>query len=369
MRTPLASEAQAIPDEGRSAPAPLQVFRAGLGRRLPRGYIRVGPATAMSAVLRDVDLSLEPLLRAEGAPPGLFEHPDNAIPFKSFCNLVARCVGAMGREDFGLLLCERVGASDLGLTGFLLQQASDVRAAVQNLVRYFHHHDRGASAFLEKDNRIVTLGYSIYEIDAPGCEQIYDGAAAVGRNIMLGLCGPRFAPIEVRLSRRRPASPVRYERFFGAPVRFEAEHTAILFDEKWLEGELPGADEALRRMLQEQIDLLEQEESGNFAEQVRRLLRATLVRRAASVDDICKLLQLTRRTLTRRLGAEGASYKELSDEIKFEIARQLLRQPAHSVTDVAFALHYSEASAFARAFRQWSGVSPTIWRARRLDEV
>lgn len=69
-----------------------------------------------------------------------------------------------------------------------------------------------------------------------------------------------------------------------------------------------------------------------------------------------------RRTLDRHLGASGVSFRKLADETRFEVACQLLRDTQMSVGEIATSLHYGDSSAFAHAFRRWSGESPTRWR-------
>jgi AraC-like DNA-binding protein len=72
----------------------------------------------------------------------------------------------------------------------------------------------------------------------------------------------------------------------------------------------------------------------------------------------------TPRTLNRRLSAEGTRFRTAANEIRFEIARQLVADTTFSFGQVAAVLDYSEASAFTRAFRRWSGQTPTTWRAK-----
>ncbi len=345
---------------------PIAVYRAGLGRRLPLGAVRMGPIIATPAVLRDFGVDPCPILGAVGLPHDVFDDPDNTLPYPVFCRLISLCTEAIGRDDFGLLICERTGASNLGLVGFLLKQAPDVRTALNDLVRYLHHHDRGAVPFLTVAGGEVRLGYSILEPQMPATEQIYDGALAIGCNIMRGFCGPHWTPVEVTLSRRRPPSPARYERFFGAPVRFGAEQSALLFPERWLDTPIESADPALRRVLQEQVDLLEAEEASRLAEQVRRLLRTCLLTRNGSLEDVAGLLKVPKRTLTRRLEAEGTTFRQISEEIQYEIARQLIENTSMTMTEIGLVLRYSEASAFSRAFRQWAGTTPREWRTRHL---
>ena len=70
-----------------------------------------------------------------------------------------------------------------------------------------------------------------------------------------------------------------------------------------------------------------------------------------------------RRTLSRRLNASGTSFQRLVDEGRFEIARQMLENTDGEIKQIAVILEYADASAFARAFRRWSGITPSQWRA------
>lgn len=350
-------------------PRTADVYRAGLGRRVPFGCIRIGPAITIPDVLRSLGVEPQPLFAAAGVPPELFDHPDNTVAMERLGRLVDLIEETTRRNDFGLLVADGSNASALGLVGFLLKQAPDVRTALNDITRYLHHTDRAAVPSFEVRDRVATVGYTIIAPNVAATDVIYDGAIAIYRNILAGLCGPHWAPTQVTISRRQPASPLRYERQFGGPVTFDAEATTISFDARWLDTPLPNADGALRRMLQEQIDLIEEEEAGRFGEQVRRLLRTALLTRTGSVEDVADLLGVTRRTLTRRLEAEGTSFRQLSDEIQFEIARQLLENTTMSMTEIALALKYSETSAFSRAFRHWAGMAPRDWRARHLERL
>ena len=71
------------------------------------------------------------------------------------------------------------------------------------------------------------------------------------------------------------------------------------------------------------------------------------------------------RTLNRHLRASGTTFQQLSDEVRFEIARQMLDDSTMTLSEIAAALAYSDASAFSRAFSRWSGITPGRWRVRR----
>ena len=115
-------------------------------------------------------------------------------------------------------------------------------------------------------------------------------------------------------------------------------------------------------MLEERISQLKGDQGSEFPDDIRRLLRTRLTSNHCSADDIADLLTMHRRTLSRRLKGSGMGYRAITNEIRFEIARQLLEDTKVSLAQIAAALGYSEASAFTRAFRRWSGQTPTAWR-------
>jgi AraC-like DNA-binding protein len=118
----------------------------------------------------------------------------------------------------------------------------------------------------------------------------------------------------------------------------------------------------LRAMLEEKIQQFKGEQGSEFSDDIRRLLRTRLTSNHCSADDIAHLLTMHRRTLSRRLKGGGMGYRAITNEIRFEIARQLLQDTQVPLAQIAAALGYSEASAFTRAFRRWSGQTPTTWR-------
>jgi len=96
---------------------------------------------------------------------------------------------------------------------------------------------------------------------------------------------------------------------------------------------------------------------------IRRLLYPWLTSHRRSSEDMACLLAMSRRAFDRRLKSRGITYRAPANEIRFEVACRLLEDTEMSLSQVAAALGYSEASAFTRAFRGWSGQAPSVWRA------
>jgi AraC-like DNA-binding protein len=102
--------------------------------------------------------------------------------------------------------------------------------------------------------------------------------------------------------------------------------------------------------------------AGPLTDDLRRLLRTELLRETCSAARVARLFSMHRRTLTRHLRIEGLAFRQLTDEVRFEIASELLANTDMALSQIAAVLRYSEPSAFSRAFRRWSGESPSAWR-------
>jgi AraC-like DNA-binding protein len=138
-------------------------------------------------------------------------------------------------------------------------------------------------------------------------------------------------------------------------------HNALLFPAKWLPQPLLRANADLRRHLQDEVARVDAHHGIAFVDKVRR---AALVTRSCSADAVATSLAMQRRTLSRRLKAEGTIFEALLDQVRYKVARQFLSQTNTPVGTIADTLGYADASPFIRAFRPWSATTPAQWRAR-----
>jgi AraC-like DNA-binding protein len=103
--------------------------------------------------------------------------------------------------------------------------------------------------------------------------------------------------------------------------------------------------------------------SGPLTSELRRVLRTELLRDSCSAATVARLFSMHRRTMSRHLRTEGLVFRQMANEIRFEIACELMENTDMALSQVAAVLRYSELSAFTRAFRRWSGQTPSAWRA------
>jgi AraC-like DNA-binding protein len=326
------------------------------------GTLRVDAITGIPAVLRALGVAPVPFLAEAGLDPGLFDDPANAIPVSTLGRLLRLAAERTGCAHLGLLVGQRSGLASLGLVGRLVQSSPDVGTALRNLVGHLHVRDRGAVASFQVQGGMASLGYAIYQTGVEAGDQICDGAIAIAMNAMRTLCGAGWRPTEVLLSQRRPADPTPFRRVFEAPLRFDVERTALVFPAAWLRHRSNASDPAAYRRLLERVEALEARAERDLVADLRRMLRTLLVGGSGSVESVAERLAIHRRTLNRRLQARGTSLHRLVEEIRFEIARQLVELTRMPLVEISAALGYADASAFTRAFRRWSGRTPSEWR-------
>jgi len=329
--------------------------------------LRAGPLLHVPLLLREFGVDPVVVLAGAGVDPRWLDDPEHRIAFDTVGRLLDDCVRATGCSHFGLLAGQRLDESALGALGTLVRHGETVDTALRDLVLYLHLHDRGAVPMLLGLGPTRTaIGYSIYHRGTPGRAQIVDAAIAVVFHILRRLCGPHWRPSEVMFAHRAPTDKAPFSRFFGAPLRFDAEFSAVVFPSRWLAQPIAGADPAVRAALTAALQAAARRDAGPLAEQVRRALHSkAFVEGQSAAPQIARLFGLHERQLRRLLRQEGASFRQIAGEARLSVAQQLLGDTRLPLPEIAEALHYSDVTALSRAFKQWTGERPVAWRAAR----
>jgi AraC-like DNA-binding protein len=251
----------------------------------------------------------------------------------------------------------------MGPIGELMRHSATVGDALRILVRHLHLHDRGAAPLLLKtDASSSILGYSVLRHGVTGTNHIHDAAIAIAGKILLALCGPAFAPVQVKFAYGAPRSAAHHRALFGCDVVFDADLSGVVIDAASLTKPIEGADAKLRAQLD--MDIRKAEAGGlmTFGEQLESALHQLVLSGDASTEAICRQFAISERTLQRRLAEEGKGLQQFINQTKYELARQLLSNTGLSVANIGAALHYADSNVFSRAFRNWAAASPRQWR-------
>jgi AraC-like DNA-binding protein len=351
----------------------IDLNQQGAGSRIPSkmmrkrddGTLRIGPTLALPAILRSLGHDPAALLAEAGFDLALFDDPDNRISHAARNRLVAHCAARTGCRHLGLLIGSQANLQSLGLVGLLVKHAPDVDTALRRLIQYLYLQVQGADVVLAVDGDRARLGYEIHQRGVEATDQIGDGAIALLFNIMKSLSGPRWKPVEVRLAHRKPDNDAPFRRFFRAPLMFDAERNELVFSAGWLDHRLTETEPELRRLLQEYMNSLDHRHKNDFPEQVRNVLRTALISGHGKEGAVAAIFSMHARTLSRRLNAFGTHFQAVADEVRFELARRMLESSVADMGRISAMLGYTDQRSFSRAFRRWSGTTPTQWRERQ----
>jgi AraC-like DNA-binding protein len=147
---------------------------------------------------------------------------------------------------------------------------------------------------------------------------------------------------------------------------FGAEATQLVLPRAALAARLASADPALLAILTRAADELARRSSTDplMTQQVKRVLHEALRSDDAQVESVAKALGLTVRSLQRRLKDEGTSFQAVREDVRRTLAQRYL-DDGLAIAEISFLLGFSEPSAFFRAFKRWTGMTPIESRAQR----
>lgn len=320
---------------------------------------RVGALVALPELIRQLGADPVPILADVGFDAGALSHPDNKVPYAAFVNVLGRAAEVTRCPHFGLLAGRMFRLAQLGALGELVRNSSTVGRALDALTVFQHINSQGGLGFVLKRGDFVDFGYAMYHPSLVGAAQMYDGVLASLMNFMMELCGPTWRPYEVFLSHAKPHDIAQYRAFFRVVPRFDAELCALRFHARDLAQSVDGADPAKYRRAEQWA-----RSAGppDFLQQVYRGVRRLMLENRHSGDDLAQSLAMHRRTLNRRLKAEGMTFQRVLDDVRFEVARDLLANSNIHLDDIAATLGYAAVTPFMRTFRRWSGTTPGQWR-------
>jgi AraC-like DNA-binding protein len=173
--------------------------------------------------------------------------------------------------------------------------------------------------------------------------------------------------LEVRFRHPAPASTVEHRRLLGVEPRFGQAADLLVFRSADLASPLRSAHPALlavfERHAEEQLARLD--DLGPLARRTLAAITARLRGGLPVLGEVASELAQSARNLQRGLAAEGTSFQDLLERARRELALGQLAATSSSVAEVAFLVGFSDASAFTRAFRRWTGQAPSEWRAHQ----
>ena len=336
----------------------------------------MGPSTLASwALLIHRTLSArgldgDALFRRAGLDPAQLHDPNGRYPQSGMQKLWALATSTTGDACFGLEVAQAWHPTTFHALGYSALASETLREALQRVARYSRVVTTGARIELREEGGEVMVKLT----GTPPPEQIVPASVDAGTASIAILCrearGERIDPVRVKYGRAGSACTERLEAFFGCKVEFGATENGIAFRAADLDAHLPTANPVLLRVNDQLLtEYMAHLDRSEIPLQVQAKLVQALPAGAMTETAMARALNLSQRSLQRKLSERGTTFRQVVDDTRKQLAEQYLKDSMLSVSEIAYLLGFAEVSSFSRAFRRWTGQAPRGTAGKRHAEA
>ena len=300
-------------------------------------------------------------------------NPEVRITPRQYATLLSESIKATGDPNFVIRTAQFVQPTCFNALGFALFSSRSVEKFLIRFQRYYSFLTTTQIANFVEDEIEPRLDIVPFrEVAEESINRLFLLGSLIWINRMIQLMyGPHFRQQKVTIqgSFKDENFKKEFEAYFDCPVEYEAGAYSLVFNPGDLEKPLPTANAALAQQNDEVIlGLFARMAKADTPTRVRAQLMEMLTTGEYSKAAVARELGYSVRAFHNKLTEAGTSYQEILDETRLELAEQYLRQETYSVGDVAFLLGFSDFSNFSRAFKKWTGQTPTIFRLQFINE-
>jgi AraC-like DNA-binding protein len=328
----------------------------------------VGSAEVRALVggLAALGFDVDALHLAAALEPSLLHDPEARAPESVLLSLWLAAEATWDKGQLGLHAGSKVPVGAFEVLDYLAGASPTIGASFRRLAEYSAIANTGLTYAIDEsaDPVVVSMRHPYaFELLPPSfVEYLWVLIVARFRDHL----DARFRPT-LRLRHAAQGPLATYREVLG-DVIFNAERSELRVPREQWDLENPRRDTTLSRVLERHArDLVARLPStSDPIDRVRAALLEGLRAGDASVGRTAGRLHVSTRTLQRQLADAGLSFKAVLDEMRAEVARTLLVSTERSLLEITYLLGYSDASAFNRAFRRWTGTTPLEYRTSRF---
>lgn len=312
--------------------------------------------------------SVQRHLEEVGIAPELVTSEELPLPLRQGCKFVENVSRKHGIPDLGLLVGSRTSVTGMGLFGKTLSQSLTLKDLLEKLIHLSPLVNTGAHIWIEdvpaaKDLRLcvrIDTDCQRAEVEAYSLMLMLDAVRiATGRN---------WRPKSAWLDTAAVGRASRHELLGEAQIHGVRGYAGIALPKQLLATVIQHDGDSQTTDAHLESEFRRQAPPTDLIGSVTATIRVALSSSTHSIEHSAEMLGSSARTLQRSLEGQGVSYRDLLDRVRFERARQLMREPGNRLADIAHELGYTDASNFTHAFRHWTGVSPSRYRRMQVEQ-
>ena len=321
-------------------------------------------ASTLARRIEELGVSPAEVLRRAGLPTDLLAQEKILVSTEEMFSLYRGLAEASHDPAIGLKLGTEPRLERYDAVGIAAVSSRSFRDALGRMARYKQLVCPEELRVVERGNECrVQFRWLLAQDKEPALlvDLCFAWIVTIARRGTGGLIEPKRVEL-------RDASGKRgmYEAHFGCATKVDARQNAIVFARADLDRPFLTHNADLFAVVGPQLEaeLSQARASKAIGEQVKGILKRLLAGRRPGIEDVAKELRLSARTLQRRLAEDGATFQQLMQDARRELARHYLQHSSLELNETAYLLGYEDAHSFFRAFHDWEGSSPGEWRAR-----
>ncbi|HEY1234757.1 MAG TPA: AraC family transcriptional regulator [Candidatus Binatia bacterium] len=331
-----------------------------------RPVISTAATSGLVEAIRDAGADPDQLLHTVQLDPSVLSRTDKFIPCAMFARILEEAARITGDYCFGLHLGERFNPKNIGALTYVVLNSPTVAVGDDQVARYLKLYNQAATVSRSIEGERAYLRYVLCDLGIESPRQENEYSLAIRINTIRMMVGSQWTPLEVQFAHQAPAQISEHQRIFGAPVLFGYPTNNLVVEREFLERQVPAADprlyEIMQRYFQEIIDAMPEDTDALLS--VRKAIAESMRDGDPNLTRVAKKMALSRRTLQRQMKEHATNFKSVMDNTRRHFAVSYLKDRRNSVAEIAFLLGYSEAAAFTRAFKRWTGLTPLAYRHR-----
>jgi len=307
-----------------------------------------------------------PYLEATGLAESVREGSGTEVSRANYFQFIQLILDNSNIPAFGLQLGLKFIAADYGVLGYAYASSPTTGDAMRTFLRY--QQIAGSDGLFREELRVENGNGIIAVCSGLANKDLYRfeieesvGQWVVGGSSSAGSGKPFFSRIHFTFS--KPDYSGYMEELLQCPLHFDQSANELYFSEALLELRSVMAEEVTAQLCKQRCEKLLENVRGESG-LVERVKRAIINRPGEVVlpGEVASQLNLSYRSMRRRLSEEGTSFKEIQSEIRMGLAMEYLRDTSLSTQEIAFLLGFSEVTNFHRAFKKQTGQTPGAYR-------
>lgn len=315
------------------------------------------------SLIDDQKHSVSELLESVDLAPSLFVDNSARISQRKVLEIWKRVHEILQDDLMGVRAAQELPKNRFDALWYAFQTSENLLEAFRKLFR-FHQliHDSAEVGVEVRENEVILFFISPKRFEIP--KSMVDFALSAWLKLARDTQGEDLHPLQVMMPYSRPNYHFELESHFQCPVLYECKRPEMHFHLKDMLKAMPEKDPFLASVIEQHVSSLLQAlpMAKGFQAQVQTIIVENLCDPGMSASLVAKSLKLSERSFYRRLKEERLSFQDILDSVRYSSAQTLLLTTELPLAEISYLLGFSEISAFYRAFRRWSGVTPQQFR-------